>query len=69
MENSKSASKGKTLKNKKLEVINSHAAGVDIGSRRHYVAIAGDCKEESVRNFGCYTPDLQEYINPRVIGI
>ena len=39
-----------------LEVINPHAAGIDVGSRSHFVAI-GQCREE-VREFGVYAEDL-----------
>jgi len=42
----------------KMEVINAHAAGVDVGSKSHFVAI-GQHKED-VREFGCYTNDLHE---------
>ncbi len=43
-----------------LRVVHPHAAGIDIGSRRHYVAISAECGGETVRNFGCLTPDLHE---------
>ena len=43
-----------------IEAINPNAAGIDIGSERHYVAVPADRSEEPVRNFGCYTPDLHE---------
>ena len=43
----------------KLRKINEHAAGIDIGSREHYVAVADSLREENVRKFGCYTADLQ----------
>ncbi len=43
-------------KNVKMEVINPHAAGIDIGSRSHFVAIGqGD---SDVREFGVYNEDL-----------
>lgn len=48
------------MKKKKLalEIINPHAAGIDVGSRSHYVAIGqGD---EDVREFGVYAEDLRE---------
>jgi len=44
----------KTLK---MEVINPHAAGIDIGSRSHFVAI-GQGKDD-VKEFGVYNEDLQ----------
>jgi transposase len=46
-----------TKKNVSMEVINPNAAGIDIGSRSHYVAIGqGD---EDVKEFGVYNEDLQ----------
>src|SRR3954469_4750204 len=43
-----------------LPVIHAHAAGIDIGSREHWVAI--DQNKENVRSFGVYTQDHQELI-------
>jgi transposase len=40
-----------------LEIINPHAAGIDVGSRSHYVAV-GQSKED-VREFGVYAEDLK----------
>lgn len=46
-----------TLKDyEKMKVIHSNAAGIDVGSKSHFVAI-GQQKDE-VREFGCYTNDL-----------
>jgi transposase len=46
-----------TKKNVSMEVINPNAAGIDIESRSHYVAIGqGD---EDVKEFGVYNEDLQ----------
>ncbi len=42
-----------------LAVIHPHAAGIDIGSREHYVAV-DPVFEPSVRTFGCSTPELLE---------
>lgn len=44
-----------------LPVINSQAAGIDIGSREHWVAI--DQNKENVRSFGVYTQDHQLLID------
>lgn len=44
-----------------LQVINEHAAGIDIGSRFHMVAI-DQCKE-NVRQFGVYTKDHKQLID------
>ena len=41
----------------KMPVLNLHAAGIDVGSREHYVAI-GQGKEH-VKTFGVYTSDLE----------
>jgi transposase len=43
-----------------LQVVHPHAAGIDIGSREHYVAVGPDADEKSVRTFGCATSDLME---------
>ena len=45
---------------KSMDSINSNAAGIDIGSERHYVAVGVDKSETPVRSFGCYTPDIEE---------
>lgn len=41
-----------------MDVVNSHAAGIDIGSRSHWVAVGQ--REEDVREFGVYSEDLFE---------
>lgn len=41
-----------------LEVVHRDAAGIDIGSREHYVAVGPDRDSQPVRNFGCFTTDL-----------
>ena len=43
---------------KKLKRINRNAAGVDIGSREHYVCVPEECCDQQVRSFGCFTSDL-----------
>ena len=40
----------------KMEVVNSYAAGIDIGSRSHFVAIGQ--KETDVKEFGVFNEDL-----------
>jgi len=40
-------------------ILHPHAAGIDIGSERHYVAVPPECDPQPVRCFGCLTPDLQ----------
>lgn len=44
-------------KNVSMEVVNPSAAGIDIGSRSHYVAIGQD--DQDVKEFGVYNEDLQ----------
>jgi transposase len=41
-----------------LNRINEHAAGVDIGGERHYVAVPPGSTEHPVREFGVFTKDL-----------
>ena len=41
-----------------LEVVNPNAAGIDVGSRSHWVAVGQDA--EDVREFGVYTEDHKE---------
>jgi transposase len=42
-----------------LESINLNAAGIDIGSRSHYVAVGPDRDSEPVREFPAFTADLE----------
>ncbi len=42
----------------KMPVVNARVAGIDVGSRSHFVAV-GQAKED-VREFGCYTDELHE---------
>lgn len=48
-------------KNVSMEIINPNAAGIDVGSRSHFVAI-GQAKDD-VREFGVYNEDLQSIAN------
>ena len=41
-----------------FSMIQPDAAGIDIGSREHWVAVPEDRDERSVRRFGCFTADL-----------
>jgi transposase len=43
-----------------LQVVNLNAAGIDVGSRSHFVAI--DQEKGNVREFGVYTKDHEEMI-------
>jgi len=41
-----------------LEVVNPYAAGIDIGSRSHWVSVGQDAQD--VKEFGVYTEDYQQ---------
>ena len=41
----------------KMPVLHLHAAGIDVGSREHFVAIGQD--KMHVKSFGVYTVDLE----------
>jgi transposase len=41
-----------------LETVNLFAAGIDIGSTSHFVAVPEDLDDEPVREFACFTGDL-----------
>ncbi len=41
-----------------LEQVNLFAAGIDIGSQSHYVAVPTELDPEPVREFSCFTADL-----------
>ena len=49
-------------KNKKqrLTVVHPHCAGIDIGSREHWVAVDPECCDEPVRRFTTFSDDLYE---------
>lgn len=61
--------KSKTPKSKKKkqkisiesdwELINPHAAGIDIGSREHWVCVPASATANNVRSFGTFTVDLE----------
>ena len=42
-----------------LDVVHPQAAGIDVGSSEHYVAIAPDNAREPVHRFNCFTSDLR----------
>ncbi len=44
-----------------LQQVNLHAAGIDVGSEEHWVAVpqGRDPEEQDVRGFGAFTADLQ----------
>src|SRR6202045_3044880 len=43
-----------------LRITNPDAAGIDIGSQVHYVAVPEERAERTVRSFGAYTTQLEE---------
>lgn len=47
-------------KSVQMPVVNAHAAGIDVGSREHWVAV-GQCKDE-IKRFGVYTEDCAEMV-------
>lgn len=44
---------------KHLVHLNAYAAGIDIGSKSHFVAVPEGVAEESVREFSTFTDDLE----------
>jgi len=50
----------RTKPTRKLEQINANAAGIDVGSREHFVCVPEDRDENPVRKFGCFTSDINE---------
>jgi hypothetical protein len=47
-------------KQSKLELTHPNAAGIDIGSASHFVAVPPDRDDESVREFKRFTADLND---------
>lgn len=60
MKNHEQNCKKKIVKRQGLRIVHPYAAGIDVGSRKHYVAIPAECGDQTVRHFGCMTPDLHE---------
>src|SRR5688572_22505027 len=46
-----------------LTPINPGAAGIDIGSREHYVCVPAERDEKNVRKFATFTSDLKEMVD------
>jgi transposase len=44
---------------KRLEVAFPNAAGIDVGASSHFVAVPAQSAEQPVREFGCFTRDLE----------
>lgn len=51
-------SKKKTKSFEQMEIVHPHAAGIDVGSRSHFVAIGQS--PDQVQEFSCYTSSLHE---------
>jgi transposase len=58
----KLATKSKTGKGLRLEVVNSNAAGIDISPKEMQVCVPVDRDENSNRKFGVYTDDLNNIV-------
>lgn len=43
----------------RLRVVHPHCAGIDVGSREHWVAIDPSCEEQPVRRFASFTDELE----------
>lgn len=48
---------------KNFPCLNPNAAGIDVGSKEHYVAVPADRSENSVRSFKSFTVDLQALVD------
>ncbi len=49
----------------KLTITNPDAAGIDVGSRVHYVAVPEDRAPAPIRSFGAYAGQLDELVQTR----
>jgi transposase len=58
--NKKSRKTKKSLADRKLEMINPNAAGIDVASEEMWVCVPADRAEDNVRKFGAFTCDLYE---------
>lgn len=59
---SQSQARGKQQRkvSRRLSVLNPNAAGIDVGAREHYVAVAPERAEQPVRCFAAFTEDLHK---------
>jgi transposase len=53
-------------KNATMEIVNTDAAGIDVGSRSHFVAIGQN--EKDVKEFGVYAEDLHSIANHLLVN-
>jgi transposase len=61
-QNSNRSSRGQNLP-AQLQQVHLHAAGIDIGSEAHWVAVPAQADEKPVRKFGAFTGDLEQLAN------
>jgi len=54
--------KSKNTLPKHLQHINVNAAGIDVGSKSHFVAVPVGRDKESVKEFDSYTTGLNEWV-------
>jgi transposase len=59
MKNKPSPDRARKRLTNHLDQVNLYAAGVDIGSENHYVAVPEGLDDEPVRCFSCFTGDLE----------
>lgn len=59
MKQKKSFRKGRMKLPRHLQHINQYAAGIDIGSRSHFVAVPEGADEDPIREFSTFTGDLE----------
>lgn len=45
-----------------IKIINPDSAGIDIGASSHFVAVPAGRDKDTVREFECYTPDIEKMI-------
>jgi len=50
-------------RNKRLSTVNPNAAGIDVGSQFHVVAVPADRDDEPVRSFRSFTGDLHRLVD------
>ena len=50
-----------------MDIINPNAAGIDIGSRSHFVAI--NQEHSDVREFGVYAQDIKELLQTSALYV
>lgn len=60
---SKKKSQERQSSNNSLPVLFPNTAGIDIGSKSHFVAVPSDCAANSVREFSTFTSDLHKMMH------